>query len=75
MKEPGNAGALQTIRSHLLQAATKGDTAALEGHMAVYMAILKAAGHGDVVDMCGNLAVQIAIARAQKEQCAVKGRG
>ena len=75
MKESGNANALQIIRNHLLQAATKGDTAALEGHMAVYMAILKAAGHGDVVDMCGNLAVHIAIVRAPKEQYAVKGRG
>ena len=70
MKEPGNAGALQTIRSHLLQAATKGDTAALEGHMAVYMAVLKAADQGDTVGMLGHLAVYMAVAKTTKEQAA-----
>lgn len=43
MRESVNVSALQIIRSYLLQAATKGDTAALEGHMLVYRAIVRAA--------------------------------
>ena len=75
MKESDNAGALRIIGNFVIQAAVQGDTAALEGHVAVYEAVLKATGQSDTVDIRGRLAVHMAIARAHKEQCAVKGRG
>lgn len=38
-----NRAAMQIIGGHLLQAAARGDTAAVKGHLLVYQAITKAA--------------------------------